>query len=170
MTMKICWVIPLIVGLLCAILGYLFGRLWRKDADDWKSRYEETRAKLDECERQRIASAGTETGVLAAAGTASSVFNAEDAKMVLGKVVKENDLTVVEGIGAKIAELLNKNGITTWEQLSKTPVAECKSILEKAGGAYTLHNPGTWPDQAALANDNKWQELKKWQDELNGGV
>ncbi len=170
MTMETCWVIPIIVGLLCAILGYLLGRLWRMGADDWKSKYEETLAKLDECERQKKVAASTEAEVIASSGTNSSAFNAEEAKMVLGKAVKENDLTIVEGIGAGIAELLNKNGITTWEQLSKTPVAECKSILEKAGGAYTLHNPGTWPDQAALAKDNKWQELKKWQDELNGGV
>lgn len=32
-----------------------------------------------------------------------------------------------------------------------------------------MHDPTTWPDQAALARDGKWDELKKWQDELNKG-
>ncbi len=29
--------------------------------------------------------------------------------------------------------------------------------------------PGTWPEQAKMAAEGKWDELKKWQDELNGG-
>ena len=38
-----------------------------------------------------------------------------------------------------------------------------------AGDAFKMHNPTTWPDQAAFARDGKWAELKKWQDELDGG-
>ncbi len=162
-----CWIIPIIVGLLCAILGYLLGRLWRTDANNWKNKYEEAMAKLDECQSQKVAATSE---VAAAAVAGSTAFNAEQAKMVFGKTIKENDLTIVEGIGAKIAELFNKNGITTWDQLSRTSATECKNILDKAGGAYALHNPATWPEQAALANSGRWQELKTWQDELNGGV
>ena len=31
-------------------------------------------------------------------------------------------------------------------------------------------DPGTWPKQAKLAAADKWDELKKWQDEMDGGI
>ena len=31
------------------------------------------------------------------------------------------------------------------------------------------HTPDTWPAQAQMAADGKWDELKVWQDELDGG-
>jgi hypothetical protein len=44
-----------------------------------------------------------------------------------------------------------------------------KAILDMAGPRFQIHNPATWADQAALARDDKWDELKKWQDVLNKG-
>ncbi len=166
-TITFCWIIPIIVGLLCAILGYLLGRLWRKDTNNWKNEYEKTLAQLNECRRQKAAK-----NVVPPVATAvqSNAFSADKAKMALGKVIKENDLTIIEGIGPKIAELLNKSGITTWEKLSKTSISDCKDILEKGGNNYAMHNPATWPEQAAFAAEGKWAELKKWQDELLGGI
>jgi hypothetical protein len=32
-----------------------------------------------------------------------------------------------------------------------------------------MHDPGTWPKQCQLMVDDKWSELKKYQDELDGG-
>ena len=32
-----------------------------------------------------------------------------------------------------------------------------------------MFNPTTWPQQSAMAGAGKWDELKKWQDELDGG-
>ena len=31
------------------------------------------------------------------------------------------------------------------------------------------HDPETWADQAKMGSEEKWDELKKWQDEMNGG-
>jgi len=31
-------------------------------------------------------------------------------------------------------------------------------------------NPGSWPKQAKMAADDKWDELAKWQDEHKGGI
>jgi len=83
--------------------------------------------------------------------------------------VKPDDLKKVEGIGPKIAELLNNAGITTFAQLAKTDAEKIKGILSDAGSRYKMHNPTTWPKQAELAAEGKWDELKKWQDELDGG-
>ena len=80
-----------------------------------------------------------------------------------------DDLKLIEGIGPKIAELLIKDGISTFAQLSKTKVEKIAEILKNAGARYALANPGTWPDQAKLAAAGKMDELKKLQDELKGG-
>ena len=80
-----------------------------------------------------------------------------------------DDLTIVEGIGPKIASILQEAGLDTLIELAKKEPSDIKSILSSAGKRYTIHNPGTWPKQAELAVDGKWDELKKWQDELDGG-
>ncbi len=82
---------------------------------------------------------------------------------------KADDLTKVEGIGPKIAEIFQAAGIGTFAELAAASVDRLKEILEAAGSRYASHNPGTWPKQAELAAAGKWDELKKWQDELDGG-
>ena len=81
----------------------------------------------------------------------------------------KDDLKKVEGIGPKIESLLNDDGIHTWRQLSEAPISRLKEILDAAGSRYRIHDPGTWPRQAGLAADGKWDELEKLQDELKGG-
>jgi large subunit ribosomal protein L27 len=82
---------------------------------------------------------------------------------------KADDLRKVEGIGPKIAELFNAAGINTFAELAATSEDRLKEILTEAGSAFASHDPGTWPKQAELAAAGKWDELKAWQDELNGG-
>ena len=82
---------------------------------------------------------------------------------------KADNLKKVEGIGPKIEQIFNENGIKTFAQLAATPVDTLKSILEAAGNRYKAHDPTTWPQQAQMAADGKWEELEKWQDELDGG-
>ena len=81
----------------------------------------------------------------------------------------KDDLKKVEGIGPKIAELLNGAGINTFSQLAATTPDAVKAILSEAGNRYKTHDPTTWPRQAGLAAEGKWEELEKWQDELDGG-
>ncbi|MFN8305170.1 MAG: glycoside hydrolase family 13 [Ferruginibacter sp.] len=88
---------------------------------------------------------------------------------VTKKVSVKDDLTRIEGIGKKIDTLLRKNEIVSYQQLAKTTVKKLKAILEEAGSKYNMHNPATWPKQAKLAAAGQWDELKAWQDELNGG-
>ena len=85
------------------------------------------------------------------------------------KFQSKDDLKKVEGIGPKIEGLLNNAGIHSWSKLSTTSVDRLKEILADAGERYKMHDPGTWPDQAALAAAGKWDELKAWQDQLDGG-
>jgi predicted flap endonuclease-1-like 5' DNA nuclease len=81
-----------------------------------------------------------------------------------------DDIIIIEGIGPKIKELFNQNGITTFAQIAKMTVPEMSTILDKGGPRFKLANPGSWAQQAMLANENRWTELKKLQDELYAGV
>ena len=81
---------------------------------------------------------------------------------------KPEDLIIIEGIGPKIEKLLKADGINTWEDLSKTDVERLTSILNKAGDRFSFHNPKTWPQQAELAFQSRWDDLEEFQDFLNG--
>ncbi len=87
-----------------------------------------------------------------------------------GKKYAPNDLKIVEGIGPKIAEHLNAGGFNTWDELAAADPAKLKEILTAAGPRYSVHNPSTWPKQAKLAASGQWDELKAYQDHLDGGV
>ena len=86
------------------------------------------------------------------------------------KATKADDLKKIEGIGPKIASILTEAGYETFAKLSKADPEKIREILlEKGGKRYAMHDPETWPKQAELAAAGKWDELKKWQDELDGG-
>ncbi len=79
-----------------------------------------------------------------------------------------DDLKIIEGIGPKIASLLNEAGISTFAQLAAANVADLRLLLEKAGLQH-IADPGTWPEQAALAARGDVQGLAALQDSLKGG-
>ena len=79
---------------------------------------------------------------------------------------KADDLKKIEGIGPKIATTLVEAGIATFSDLAE---AKPEAISEIIAGVRGNHVTDTWPAQAQLAADGKWDELQKWQDELDGG-
>ena len=85
------------------------------------------------------------------------------------ETAKADDLKIVEGIGPKIAEHLIEAGIVSFADLAATSVEKLQEVLENAGPAFKMHDPSTWAQQAELAAAGKFDELKAWQDELNGG-
>ncbi|HFA48990.1 MAG TPA: hypothetical protein ENJ95_08235 [Bacteroidetes bacterium] len=82
---------------------------------------------------------------------------------------KSDDLKTVEGIGPKIEKLLKDNGIPDLNALSEATEKRLREILFAAGSRYRIHDPSSWPGQAALATNGKWEELKELQDRLIGG-
>ena len=82
----------------------------------------------------------------------------------------KDDLTKIEGIGPKAAEALTAAGLATFADVSKSTPTKIKKILDEAEGRFGAMNPGTWTKQAEMAAADKWDELKKWQDEMDGGV
>jgi len=82
---------------------------------------------------------------------------------------KADDLRKIEGIGLKIAGLLNAEGIVTFADLAKAKKTTLKAILAAAGPRYKMHNPSTWAEQSKLAAKGNWDKLAVLQNELKGG-
>ena len=64
------------------------------------------------------------------------------------KTVDVNDLVQINGIGPKIASLLQEAGITNLMELAATPVERLQEILNDAGARYRVTDPSSWPAQA----------------------
>lgn len=84
-------------------------------------------------------------------------------------VAAADDLTKIEGVGPKIAELLVAAGLNSFAAVAASTPEKIAQILAEGGSQFASHNPTTWTKQAQLAADGKWDELKVWQDELDGG-
>ncbi len=83
---------------------------------------------------------------------------------------KADDLKKIEGAGPKAAEALVAAGIDTFAKVAKTDAAKLSEILTEASSRLAHLVTDTWPKQAALAADGKWDELKELQDRLDGGI
>jgi large subunit ribosomal protein L17 len=101
--------------------------------------------------------------------TNDATSEAKAAPVSAAKSKKADDLTKIEGIGAKAAEVLHEAGITSFAKLAESKAEEIKEILEKSGGHFNAQDPTSWPEQAQLAADEKWDELKELQDKLIAG-
>ncbi|SDX95886.1 50S ribosomal protein L21 [Flavobacterium degerlachei] len=108
---------------------------------------------------------------ISASGTKKAAPKAEKvAEAKAPKATKKaDDLKLIEGVGPKAAEALVAAGIATFSKLAKTSADAVKAILEASESKLSHLDPTTWAQQAQLAADGKMDELKKLQDELNGG-
>lgn len=81
--------------------------------------------------------------------------------------IRTDDLEVVVGIGPKIARLLITRGITTWKALADTSVMYLREILDKDGGErFRVHNPESWPQQAHLLHEGRFEEFRELENRL----
>jgi predicted flap endonuclease-1-like 5' DNA nuclease len=93
----------------------------------------------------------------------------QEAPVAPPREFKTDDLEVVVGIGPKIAGLLIARGITTWKKLAETSPDYLKEILDKDGGErFRVHNPGSWPHQAQLLHEGRWDEFRELENRLEG--
>ena len=171
--------------LLGIILGWLLKQLFSGNNKSNDNTVELARLKADlaECrlEKNKLSSsavskttnvASASSGIVAAAKKEAVVeASPKKATAVAAAVasVKE-DLTKVEGIGPKIKEHMNNAGIWSFKELSDSSLERLQKVLTDAGPRYKMHNPKTWAEQSKLAHEGKWEELKKFQDSLHGGL
>jgi predicted flap endonuclease-1-like 5' DNA nuclease len=84
-------------------------------------------------------------------------------------VPEADDLAAIEGIGPRIHDVLNEAGIKTFAQLADTPVERIREIL-LAAELHFPADPSSWPAQARLAAESRWQDLKDLKESLKGGA
>jgi predicted flap endonuclease-1-like 5' DNA nuclease len=168
-----------IVLLIAALLGFLIGYYVRKSMKckkcaEWEKENEALNHRIKELEEEnnalnaRNAKLNDEAAALKLTiGRLESEVKAAAEKATLKEAVSlktkiiKDDLKVVQGIGPKISKILINRGITTWKQLSEAPPDTIREYLVQDGGErYRIHNPSTWPDQARLADEGRWDELE----------
>lgn len=169
-----------LIGLIFGIIGYLIGKIssgsskvdpnekWKLDLENCKQKNSKLQAEIDKLKLETSAKASNFVGN-ANVNNSNYTFDAKAVKAVYGKSYKQDDLKIIEGIGPKIEELFKTSGILSWKALGETSVDRLREILSKAGERYNIHDPSTWPRQSKLAYEGKWQELKDWQNTLEGG-
>lgn len=79
------------------------------------------------------------------------------------------NLKIIEGIGPKTEEALKAAGLRNWQHLANMEAYVIKELLDAAEGNFKLADPTSWPHQAQLAVEGKFEELKQLQDTLIGG-
>jgi len=80
-----------------------------------------------------------------------------------------DDLKRIEGIGPKIASVLQEAGITSFAQLADAGVSGIEQILRESDPRLLRFKADTWSEQASLAAAGEWEALEALQDELRGG-
>lgn len=81
-----------------------------------------------------------------------------------------DDLKKIEWIWPKLETLLKNNGMVSFGLMAEASVDELNLIIQSAGHSFAMHNPKTWPKQAQLADQKKWDELESYQKNLYRGI
>ena len=76
-----------------------------------------------------------------------------------------NDLTRIKGIGPKMAAVLQRAGILTYEDLAQTELSRLEDILAREQ-LLSLSKPETWLEQSRLASRAAWEDLQTLQQRL----
>lgn len=77
--------------------------------------------------------------------------------------VKPDNFKRLDGIGPKIAKLIEDNSILTYQQLGELDDKQLSDLLQKAGVRVRQTDPAYWTKQAKLAAEGKWDDIKKLQ-------
>ena len=112
----------------------------------------------------------TELFIAAIADGKGCVSKAEAAAVISAPKAGKDNLEIIEGIGPKIAKVLVDGGIATFAQLASAKAEDVTAMLKASGGRFSLANPASWAEQAALLRDGKMAEFKALTDALVGGV
>ncbi len=130
----------------------------RKRAEEEEAQRQEQAQKAQDAE-EAAAEAASDTDTDTAPADEASATQEEET------TAADDDLTKIAGIDADAAKALAEKDLGTFAALADAHVDALRSALEAA--ELTQHDPTTWPEQAEMARDGKWDELENWQKELN---
>jgi predicted flap endonuclease-1-like 5' DNA nuclease len=101
--------------------------------------------------------------------TAASADDSHFKPVNVNDTATADDLTLIEGIGPKIAALLNAEGIRSFQDLADAPPETLTDILKTGGSSFGFADPNSWPEQARLASQGNWDEFHALTNRLKGG-
>lgn len=78
-----------------------------------------------------------------------------------------DDLLVIEGIGPRVSTIVTAAGISSFAELAAADVERLRAILVDAG--VKTVDPSTWPEQARIAAEGRWDELRELQRKIKNG-
>ena len=128
----------------------------RERASDLERAADERDRLKAELEQLRSASERPAEPIVESAGTP----DLDAAATVLGRRLTQDDLRAISGIGPAIERLCHGIGIRTWWDLATADVAILKSMLADAGPRFGMHDPTSWPQQARLLAEGRWDEFR----------
>jgi predicted flap endonuclease-1-like 5' DNA nuclease len=76
--------------------------------------------------------------------------------------VSDDNLAVIHGITPGVAQMLIDAGITSFRQLAQTNLRTLENMMINSGMPYS--DPQTWPEQARLAEEGRWDELDTYRE------
>lgn len=80
--------------------------------------------------------------------------------------IHQDDLQKLKGVGPTFASILHRAGIHTYQQLAEASPLKLRSLLIVEDEQFSQHDTSSWPQQAALAAQGDWEQLKAYQDTL----
>ena len=181
------WLLYLLSGLLGLLAGWLlwgrFKKLYEsleKEVVELKAQISALEGDLNDCNAKRAALDSEltltqgriremESNVQAQAASAAAPKTKKKDKSGKSTAQSTDNLQKVEGIGPKIESLLQEDGISSWRVLAECSKERIQEVLDNAGPKYKLADPSTWPKQAEMCADGRWDDLKEYQDFLLGG-
>jgi predicted flap endonuclease-1-like 5' DNA nuclease/uncharacterized membrane protein len=83
------------------------------------------------------------------------------AKSASAPAAPPDDLTQLNGIGPRIASILNDGGITTYAELQHANTSDLRQIIA-VGGALPPGSLDSWPTQATYAARGDWEGLASY--------
>ena len=173
------WIVPVFILIILAIVYMLHINSQKKEAEaavveeenEGSNEVRETIATAIAVEEIDDASEEVETAVNEVPTPVVVVEEVETPTPIEAEEPEEiipDNLRKIEGIGPKIAGILNDDGIFTFTQLAAATVPHLEKVVRVDAGIRIAY-PDTWPEQAQFAADGKWDELDALQDSLKGG-
>ncbi|SEA30820.1 Predicted 5' DNA nuclease, flap endonuclease-1-like, helix-3-turn-helix (H3TH) domain [Thiothrix caldifontis] len=138
----------------------------RKENDTLQKQNRELQAELSTAKEKLVASpAQTLTNAAELIVVPTSRATPVTSTPVVETTVAD-DLTKLNGIGPKLAEAMQANGIKRYAQLAELTINDLNEKLASSNIRYSKASAESWAKQATLAAAGDWDGLKTYQNAL----
>lgn len=147
---------------------YTYNQLAATKVEDVNDAIELSGAYYPDMNNTAIHGSWVEQSRLAGSGDWDALYAYQQQRFDMASL--RDDLKKIWGIGPKIEQVLNENGIYLFAQLASVPADRITEILRRAGSRFQmstgkLHE--SWPEQARLADKGDWEAFQTLHDTLD---